>query len=196
MARLGRQIDHFEQVNVESIRAVFSPDKQYRYTLTMEFRNDLLNNNRSETTTVILKNPSSADEKKSDATIRKVETFVFNRFPKTKYLNIYNIFAYRATDAIELHQLMREQSRTAGVGDENDDFLVQLLQSTQTLIAAWGGPSGIDKKIYSARVGEVKQMIKKHYSGQIFQVCGVKPTTEPLHGLMWGYDYELKQITL
>jgi len=193
MARLGRQIDHFEQVIIESIRADFSSDKKYRYTLQMEFRPDLLNPNRNETTTVLLKNPSSADEKRADSTIRKVETFVYRRFPNTRFLNIYNIFAFRATDAIELHQLMKENDKATGVGADNDKFLKILLESTDNLIAAWGGPSGIDKKIYRERINEVKSLISQGHSGPVYQVCGAKPTTEPLHGLMWGYEYELKE---
>ena len=196
MARLGRQIDHFDQVIPESIRADFSPDRRHRYTLTMDYRSDLLHPERTETTTVILKNPSSADEKKSDATIRKVETFVHLRFPNTKVLNIYNIFAFRATDAVELHQLMLQEGMEAGVGTENDRYLKKLLEKTDQVIAAWGGRSGIDQRTYNGRIAQVKDLLIKHFNGQIYQVCGKKPTTEPLHGLMWGYDYELRQYTI
>ena len=93
MARLGRQVDHFDQVLLESIRADFSSDLRHRYTLQMEFQPDLMSGERSETMTVILKNPSSANEKRADSTIRKVETFVYTRFPKTKYLNIFKHFS-------------------------------------------------------------------------------------------------------
>jgi len=196
MARLGRQIDHFEQVIIESIRADFSSDKKYRYTLQLEFRPDLMNPDRSETTTVVLKNPSSADERRADSTIRKVETFVYNRFPNTRFLNIYNIFAFRATDAIELHHLMKENDKAIGVGADNDKFLKELLKNTDQLIAAWGGPSGIDKNIYGERINEVKSLMSQGHSGQVYQVCGAKPTKEPLHGLMWGYKYELKEYKI
>ncbi|MCK5820254.1 MAG: DUF1643 domain-containing protein [Bacteroidales bacterium] len=196
MARLGRQVDHFGQVIAESIRADYSEDQRHRYTLQMEYQGDLLTGDRNETMTVILKNPSSANEQRSDSTIRKVETFVYNRFPKTRYLNIFNIFAYRATDAIELHQLMQEKGINEGIGIENDAFLKKLLNNTDNLIVAWGGPSAIDKKLYQNRITSVKDILKKNYSGPIFQVCGAKPTNEPLHGLMWGYEYELKAVTI
>ncbi len=192
MARLGRQINHFQQVIPESIRAEYSDDRRHRYTLQMEFRNDLLNNTRNKCMTVILKNPSSADEQMSDATIRKVETFVYNRFPETKYLNIYNIFAFRATDAIELHELMNTHGEIDGIGEKNDSFLEKLLKESDNLIVAWGGPSGIDLKIYQKRIQDVKKIIAGNYYGPTYEVCGAKATNEPLHGLMWGYDYELK----
>jgi len=185
-------VDHFGQVIIESIRADYSEDLRHRYTLQMEFQGDLINADRHETMTVILKNPSSADEKRSDSTIRKVETFVYRRFPGTRYLNIFNIFAFRATDAIELHQLMQQKGLKEGVGPENDAFLVSLLNNTDNLIVAWGGPSGIDKKLYQDRITTVKNIVGENYSGPVFQVCGAKPTNEPLHGLMWGYEYELK----
>jgi len=196
MARLGRQVDHFVQVIRSSIRADYSEDQRHRYTLQMEYQDDLLNGDRNETMTVILKNPSSANEKRSDSTIRKVETFVYHRFPNTRYLNIFNIFAFRATDAIELHQLMQEKGIEEGIGVENDNFLISLLNETDNLIVAWGGPSAIDKKIYQNRISAVKAILKKNYSGPVFQVCGAKSTNEPLHGLMWGYEYELKKVTI
>lgn len=196
MARLGRQIDHFKQVVPQSIRAEYSSDRRHRYTLQMEYRPDLLSEERKETMTVILKNPSSADEQRSDSTIRKVETFVFNRFPKTRFLNIYNIFAFRATDAIELHQLMQENGLEEGVGSENDYYLLELLKDTDNLIFAWGGPSGIDQQLYEKRIHQVKKIVQSHYTKPIFEVCGEKATNQPLHGLMWGYNYELKTISL
>ncbi len=196
MARLGRQVDHFMHVSAESIRADFSNDLRHRYTLQMEYQADLMSEKRDETMTVILKNPSSANEKRADSTIRKVETFVYKRFQKTRYLNIYNIFAFRATDAIELHRLMQESGIDEGVGPENDMYLIELLKNSDNLIVAWGGPSGIDKKIYQERISSVKNIVQKNYANPVFQVCGVKPTSEPLHGLMWGYEYDLKTITL
>lgn len=196
MARLGRQVDHFSQINTESISADFSNDLKHRYTLQMEYHPDLIDADRNETMTVILKNPSSANEKRADSTIRKVETFVYKRFPKTKYLNIFNIFAFRATDAIELHQLMKEKGMREGVGQDNDNFLLKLLKNTDNMIVAWGGPSGIDKTLYSDRITEVKNILGENYSGPIFQVCAKKPTSQPLHGLMWGYEYELKTLSI
>ena len=123
MARLGRQVDHFQNVDINSIKADFSPDKKYRYTLRMVYTRDLMDSGRSKCITVILKNPSSADEKRADSTIRKVETYVWQNFPDVETLNIYNIFAYRATDAVELHRLMLDDGLPAGVGKENDKAL-------------------------------------------------------------------------
>ena len=196
MARIGRQVDHFEEIDIQSIRADFSSDWRYRYTLMMQFRKDLMNGSRSKTVTVILKNPSSADEKRSDATIRKVETYVWHHFVDAGHLNILNIFGIRATDASEVNLLLRESGPEIINGPENDRFFRNLLKSTDNLICAWGGPSGIDVTRYASRVTEVRELIKMHYKGPVYQVCGKQETKEPLHGLMWGYEYELKPFNV
>ena len=192
MARIGRQVDHFSEIDVPGIKADFSPDRLFRYTLLMHFRRDLMNGSRSKNVTVILKNPSSADEKRSDATIRKVETFVWQRFPDAARLNIFNLFAFRATDAAEVNHRLLELGTQAIIGEENDHYLRQLLRETDHLICAWGGPSGIRPAVYEERITGVKSVIREQFGGPVYQVCGRQATREPLHGLMWGYDYELK----
>lgn len=194
MARLGRQVDHFENIDIDSIKADFSTDRKYRYTLSMRYNHDLLSGERTKCVTVILKNPSSADEKRADSTIRKVETYVWQRFPDAGFLNIYNIFAFRATDAIELHHLMLDNGLESGVGEENDSFLEELLSASDYLVCAWGGPSAINREKYQARIHQVKKIITEKFEGPVFHVQGKQETAEPLHGLMWGYDYELKDF--
>ena len=196
MARLGRQVDHIQYVDIDSIRADFSSDKKFRYTLQMSYSKDLLNTNRNKSLTVILKNPSSADEHRADSTIRKVETYVWQNFPDVGNLNIYNIFAFRATDAFELHHLMQEDGLLAGVGSENNKYLKHLLAQSDYLICAWGGPSGINKDFYLGRISDVKNIIKNNFSGSVYNVQGKQKTTEPLHGLMWGYEYDLIDFKL
>ena len=66
MARIGRQVLHYQQVDTESITAIFSEEYTHRYTLDMKFIVDLYSEKRSKSIVVILKNPSSADEKKAE----------------------------------------------------------------------------------------------------------------------------------
>jgi hypothetical protein len=196
MARIGRQVDHYSEVDIHSIRADFSPDRLFRYTLEMNYKEDLLNRNRSKTITVILKNPSSADEKRSDATIRKVETYVWKNFPDVRNLRILNIFAFRATDAVEVNERLKSMDDLSVVGTENDSFFKSTLINSDYVICAWGGPSGIDITRYTSRIMNVKSLIRDLYPGPVHQVCGIQTTKEPLHGLMWGYEYELKPFTV
>ena len=74
-ARIGRQVKHFKNIDVDNITATFSNDGLYRYTLQMQYIDRKEQNN---TITVILKNPSSANEKMADNTIRRVENFVYS----------------------------------------------------------------------------------------------------------------------
>ena len=196
MARIGRQVDHYGEVDIQSIRADFSPDRLFRYTLEMNYKTDLLNRDRTKTMTVILKNPSSADEKRSDSTIRKVETFVWKNFPDVRHLRILNIFAFRATDAVEVNERLRSFQAIEVAGAENDSFFRSTLAGSDYLICAWGGPSGIDQTHYRARIEAVKELIRAHFSGPVFNISGSQATKEPLHGLMWGYDYELKPFLI
>lgn len=196
MARIGRQVDHFAEVEINSIRADFSSDRLFRYTLEMNYIDSLLNQDRKKTMTVILKNPSSADEKRSDSTIRKVETYVWKNFPDVRHLRILNIFAFRATDAIEVNERLRSLDEIEVAGTGNDTFLRSALAKTDYLICAWGGPSGIDSVRYASRIASVKELIRNTYTGPIHRVCGIQDTKEPLHGLMWGYDYELKLFAI
>jgi len=196
MARIGRQVDHFEEIDIESIRADFSPDRLFRYTLEMNYRVGLLDQDRSKTMTVILKNPSSADEKRSDSTIRKVETYVWKHFPDVRYLHILNLFAFRATEAIEVNERFQSLNEIVVIGAENDSFFRSTLAKTDYMICAWGGPSGIDITRYASRITTVRNLIRDHFSRPAYQVCGNQTTKEPLHGLMWGYEYELKPFTI
>jgi hypothetical protein len=196
MARIGRQVDHFEEIDVNSIRADFSADRLFRFTLRMKYKDNLLNGNRFETVTVILKNPSAADEKRSDSTIRKVETYVWKHFPEARCLNILNLFGYRATDAKEVNERIHAFGAEAVIGNDNDVFFKEILSKSEHVICSWGGPSGIDVTNYASRITIVKELIRKYYTGPVYQVCGNQPTKEPLHGLMWGYEYELKPFTV
>ena len=196
MARIGRQVNHYSEVDIQSIRADFSPDRLFRYTLEMNYKADLLSQDRTKTMTVILKNPSSADEKRSDSTIRKVETYVWKQFPDVRYLRILNIFAFRATDAVEVNERLLSLDELAVTGTDNNTFFKLTLAQTDYVICAWGGPSGIDVTRYASRVTTVKSLIWETHAGPVYQVCGRQETKEPLHGLMWGYNYELKPFTI
>ncbi len=192
MSRIGRQVDHFKEIDPGSIRADFSPDRQYRFTLIMQFRDSLLSRKRSQVVSVILKNPSAADERRSDSTIRKVETYIWKHFPDARFLNILNLFGFRATDAREVNAKLKKENLDGIVGKDNDRFFREILSMSDFLVCAWGGPSGIQLTSYESRLTSVKEIILKNFKGPVYQVCGNQSTKEPLHGLMWSYEYQLK----
>jgi hypothetical protein len=191
MARIGRQVTHFQEIDTSSIQADFSDDKLYRYTLDMEYKNTLLRQDHNEHLSVILKNPSSADEFKADNTIRKVEAYVHKHFPRVKRLSILNMFAIRATDVKEVNQLLREHGKSYITGPENNKQIARIFSQSDHIICAWGNNNGIQPGAYFERVEEVSRLVKN--SGKPAHcVSGPKPTKQPLHGLMWGYNYPHK----
>ncbi len=194
MTRIGRQIPHFSEIEMSSIEAVFSENYRYRYVLSMRYQQSLLRSNNTNRVTVILKNPSSADVKQSDATIRKVETYVYRHFADAGLLTILNIFALRATDARDVQACYKQWGTDYIVGSDNDLYFRQVLKNTSHLICAWGGNSGIDKTIYTKRIAEVQRILTEFKHLSLYRVAGAQPTTEPLHGLMWGYHYRLENI--
>ncbi|MDA3912115.1 MAG: DUF1643 domain-containing protein [Bacteroidales bacterium] len=193
MARIGRQIPHFQEINLESIRAEFSDEKLYRYSLDMDYSATLLRENPTEKVCVILKNPSSADEKMADATIRKVETYVFKHFSKVKTLSILNLFAIRATDVKEVNQLLNQNNDDYIIGPENDKTIARIFAEADHIICAWGNNNGILPKAYNRRIQQIKMLLEKTNT-TCWQVMHPKGTKQPLHGLMWGFAYDLSHF--
>ena len=91
MVRIGRQIPHFEEVDITSITASISDDRRFRYLLQMRYGRSLYDNARNRSAAVILKNPSAADTRLADSTIRKVETFIYHHMEDVLQHNMQNI---------------------------------------------------------------------------------------------------------
>ncbi len=191
MVRIGRQIPHFEHVDLSSVEAAFSKDRLYRYSLSMRFSDTLMDTGRDRTAAVIMKNPSAADAFRADATIRKVETFVYHRFPDVRWLHILNIFAFRATEPGDLNRACHEDGAMQVIGADNDHVIGKVTGASDYVIVAWGNNSGIDPVLYEERVLRVKHILAEVPAGKIYCITGKKKTKHPLHGLMWGYTYEV-----
>ena len=108
-------------------------DKKYvnnhRFTLYREWMGT------GGTVNFIMLNPSTADDKFDDPTIRKCIGFAkrwgFRR------LSVTNLYAFRATDPSDLKILAKIDYRRA-VGDGNDGHLIREASSSQMVCAAWG----------------------------------------------------------
>lgn len=105
--------------------AVFSEDMRYRYLLTR-----LWNPNIHRACFVML-NPSTADGKTDDATIRScirlAKSFGFGGF------HVVNLFAYCATDPVVLAKL-----GWMAIGADNDYHIRNATTDSETIICAWG----------------------------------------------------------
>ncbi len=194
MARIGKQIPHSEFVDNASIQAAFSSDKKFRYLLSMQFNRTLLDTDRSRVAVVILKNPSAANHKMADPTIRRVETYLFHRLPDVREVHVLNIFAFRATEPEDLNTEYAEKGPMAVIGPENDHVITSTLRASDYTLLAWGNNSGIDPGLYEERIIRVKQLIRAIPGQRVYHVTGKKQTKHPLHGLMWGYEYTIESI--
>jgi hypothetical protein len=191
MVRIGRQIPHFKEVDPSSIRADFSDDRRFRYLLTMAYGDSIYDSGRSRKAAVILKNPSAADTRAADSTIRKVETFIYKHLEDVRQLSILNIFGLRATDASDLNAEFEVKGEESVVGPGNDRTIRRVAGEADYVIVAWGNRSGIQAELYEKRIRKVKNLLGEVGIGKLFEVRGNRENIEPLHGMMWGYDHKL-----
>ncbi|MFB6251939.1 MAG: DUF1643 domain-containing protein [Halobellus sp.] len=104
--------------------AVFSPAEAYRYCLWRTW------DPSRRTVAFIALNPSTADAHTDDRTVSTCVRFA--RDWGYGRLILGNLFAYRATDPAELKRA------SDPVGPRNDDYLRQIVETADRVIAAWG----------------------------------------------------------
>ena len=113
---------------MEVIGTEFSRDRVYRYTLTRHFTS-LLDERRRYCMFIGL-NPSTADERVNDPTVRRCIDYA-QRWGFDALL-MTNLFAYRAT-------LPRDMKAAAEpVGADNDLWLVRAARASELIVCAWG----------------------------------------------------------
>ena len=129
--------------------AIFSPCRKYRYTLWRHWGGMFV----SGYAMFIGLNPSTADEKVDDPTIRRCI-----RYAKDwgyAGLCMTNLFAFRAT----LPEVMKAQ--VDPIGPDNDMYLLDMASDAEVIIAAWGVNG-----YYNGRDKEVIGLIKNlHHLG-------------------------------
>lgn len=113
-------------MNLESKPCLFSPCRQYRYTLWRSW-DDMF---QSSFLMVIGLNPSTADETRDDPTIRRCIDFA-KRWGHGALL-MTNLFAFRATKPEDMKR------HPTPVGDANDEVLRYWHGKAAMTLAAWG----------------------------------------------------------
>ena len=105
-------------------QATFSSCRKYRYSLFRIWDED------KSLVLFIGLNPSTADEKEDDPTIRRCINFA----KQWDYggLIMGNLFAYRATQPSDLKQAIEP------IGKENDKIIVELSKRADITVVAWG----------------------------------------------------------
>ncbi len=104
--------------------AIFSDCRKYRYALSRTW------NGKKKTILFIGLNPSTADEKIDDPTIRRCIHYAQNWGYGS--LLMVNLFAYRATLPSELKNVKNP------IGNDNDLHILELSKKADLAVAAWG----------------------------------------------------------
>jgi hypothetical protein len=116
--------------------ATFSDCRKYRYALSRTW------NGKKKTILFIGLNPSTADEKIDDPTIRRCINYAQNWGYGS--LLMVNLFAYRATLPTELKNVKNP------IGNDNDLHILELSKKADLAVAAWGNEGTLlnrDKEI-------------------------------------------------
>ena len=116
--------------------ATFSDCRKYRYGLSRTW------NGKKKTILFIGLNPSTADEKIDDPTIRRCINYAQNWGYGS--LLMVNLFAYRATLPTELKNVKNP------IGNDNDLHILELSKKADLAVAAWGNEGTLlnrDKEI-------------------------------------------------
>ena len=140
---------------------------------------------RTEVFSVILKNPSSADENYADRSVNKAERYVYRNFPQCSELRILNLFAYRTTYPEYLQKKIKQKNFDSAVGPGNDRFLKASFRSSAHIIVAWGDPGKIDEIHYERRVKRVHQLLQP-YTKKLLEI--VSPYPRP--AAIWRDEYQ------
>lgn len=187
---IGRQISHFDKVDIDKITPEFSDDKKYRYKLSLPFHPEPA---RTKRAVIILKNPSSADALKADKTVYNAAKTIYMSFPDVGTVEILNLFGLRGTKPSDV--VIAHDGGVDIVGKRNDNAIEEVLSVSDYVVLAWGGASPIKKSIYDARINEVFFTLGK-YSNKIsiYRKAGKGSDKYPFHACYWPHSDEFERI--
>ena len=146
--------------------ATFSDCRKYRYALSRTW------NGKKKTILFIGLNPSTANEKIDDPTIRRCINYAQNWGYGS--LLMVNLFAYRATMPSELKNVKNP------IGNDNDLHIIELSKKADIAVAAWGNEGSLLN-----RDKEVKKLIPN------LMCLKINKSGQPAHPLYQKKDLKL-----
>lgn len=140
------RFEHIQNVNVS---AVFSPDRKFRYRLTVEKPGA----HAGKTVCVIMQNPSVANEDQADKSVQFLEKLVFEKncyseLQGCSKLVIVNQYAHIQTNDFDGTDDL--------IGTDNDAHIKKALDESDIIVIAWGSANG-----YAGRQKHILGMIGK-----------------------------------
>lgn len=154
--------------------AVISPDGVFRYLLERTIAA------AGPVAAICSVNPSTADAKIDDQTIRKDMGFA-RRLGWSRIIKV-NKFALRATDVRAL------RSAADPVGPENDRYIEQAFREADILVGAWGPLSKLPRPLRE-RWRAIAAIAER--AGKPLHCWGVAKDGHPRHPLMLAYETPL-----
>ena len=146
--------------------ATFSDCRKYRYALSRTW------DGKKKTVLFIGLNPSTADEKIDDPTIRRCINYAQNWGYGS--LLMVNLFAYRTTIPTELKNVKNP------IGNDNNLHITELLKKADLAVAAWGNEGSLLN-----RDKDVKKIIPK------LMCLKINKSGQPAHPLYQKKDLKL-----
>jgi len=146
--------------------ATFSDCRKYRYALSRTW------NGKKKAILFIGLNPSTADEKIDDPTIRRCINYAKNWGYGS--LLMVNLFAYRATMSSELKNVKNP------IGNDNDLHIIELSKKADLAVAAWG-----NEGFFLNRDKEIKKILPN------LMCLKINKSGQPAHPLYQKKDLKL-----
>lgn len=178
-------------INLTTDDAVITRDELYRYVLT-RWWGDLFTDvsegrGRFAVLPFVMLNPSKADAKNNDPTVRKV--IGFSKRLGYSGAAIVNKYGFRATDPTEL------EHAADPVGPDNDLWIARLfslLRPRSPVVFAWGQPG--PRKLSAARISALLSLADRYaLQPMALKVNEVGPRAgHPSHPLMLSYGCQLR----
>lgn len=170
--------DHLRPTAPVIRSAVISADELYRYQLTRDWRADGTHRHPGHVLWVML-NPSTADGKLDDPTIRRC--IGFTRRWGYGYLEVVNLYALRCTRPIHLEHYPDP------FGPDNVHYWCEAADSAKLAVLAWGS----HKQPRTARVNPILGVEKTLRTRRVpTVVLGVNQDGHPKHPLYVRADAE------
>lgn len=157
--------------------AVLSECKKYRYRLTRKLDHPGL------VYAFFGINPSTADERVDDQTVRKLIGFS-NAWGAASFI-VGNVFGYRATNVRELARCEDP------VGPANKYLIDLILRDADVLVPCWGSRTKIPKTLWH-HIDELQR--KLLCCGKPLRVFGQTESGDPMHPLMLSYSTLLRDL--
>ena len=147
----------------------------------------IIDESKTESIVVILKNPSRANKEVSDKTVYNVSSYIYHNRDKYDALKgIGSVFILNLIPHYETYSNKLEPLKSEVICAENLSTIYRLSGEYSKVVIAWGDhPSGLFKE-YIALKAQVIQSLTEN-NNKVFYVGKLSKALNPKHGQIWAY---------